>query len=335
MVTCINALAEDSRVSEIHLFRYPVNKEAPFIFNFNSKVTVYNRKDYSGKDMLELSHEINPRLVLCSGWIDKEYLGICKSFKNKAQTVLTMDNHWEGTIKQNLLRILAPFTLHRYFTLAWVPGKPQRDYALKLGFKSDKIYQGFYVTDTKLFSELFNNFKTRNSIPKVFICVARYIPAKGLEILWEAFNRFKLKNDSEWQLWCVGQGAGFEDRKNYDGIRHLGFIQPNELESVMKQSGIFVLPSLFEPWGVVVQEFASAGFPMLLSNKVGSGQSFLIDGENGYHFKSNSEEDLYKSMEKIASHTEDELKSMAIKSNQLGIKFTIQNWVDTIITIGA
>lgn len=335
MVSCINAAAKDSRIQEIHIVRYPINEEAPFVFSFQENVTIYNRKEYSSKELKDLAQGIDPNVILCSGWIDKDYFKICKLLKGAAITVLTMDNHWEGTMKQKLLKTLATITLHKAFSHVWVPGKPQRDYAIKLGFSVKNIYQGFYVTDSFMFSKLFKERKQMPLFPKVFICVARYIPAKGLEVLWEAFRKLREVDDTEWELWCAGNGSGFNNRIELDGIHHLGFIQPKDLIETMNKTSVFVLPSLFEPWGVVVQEFASAGFPLLLSDKVGSAGSYLENEKNGFLFKTNDVEDLYQALRKVINLSEEEYHKMSNRSNELASNFTINNWVDTLVLLGS
>jgi glycosyltransferase involved in cell wall biosynthesis len=45
---------------------------------------------------------------------------------------------------------------------------------------------------------------------------------------------------------------------------------------------VFALVSLHEPWGVVVNEAAACGLPLLLSNRVGAAADLLVDGENGF-----------------------------------------------------
>ena len=75
-------------------------------------------------------------------------------------------------------------------------------------------------------------------------------------------------------------------------------MQPEDLVRVIKNVGFFVLPSNFEPWGVVVHEFCAAGLPMLLSETVGSSSSFLINGHNGFLFKPNNHYDLLSKFKK-------------------------------------
>ena len=45
---------------------------------------------------------------------------------------------------------------------------------------------------------------------------------------------------------------------------------------------VFALLSEREPWAVVVNEAASCGLPLVLSDRVGAAHDLLRDGENGY-----------------------------------------------------
>ena len=49
----------------------------------------------------------------------------------------------------------------------------------------------------------------------------------------------------------------------------------------LRQRGSLCLLSLREPWGVVVNEAAACGLPLVLSDRVGAAADLLRDGENG------------------------------------------------------
>lgn len=327
VVSCLNKAAEDESITEIHVVRYPVNPEAPFLFEFHPKVKIHERYNYSNNGLLELTQKINPNVIVCSGWIDKAYLSICKHFKGIINTVLTLDNHWNGSFKQRVLAFISPFVLKNKFSHCWVPGEPQKRYALKLGFSLKRIKTGFYSIEVSEFSQ---NLKPKKDMPKRFLCVARYIPAKGWNYLWEGFKLLQERHNTDWELWCAGTGEGFDDRVEYPGIKHIGFVQPEDLKLTMENSSVFVLPSLFEPWGVVVQEFAAAGFPMLLSKEVGSIDMFLREGENGYSFAPGNSEEIYKSLLKIVNHTPEDLILMGEASKKLSLVCDIEHWVSTL-----
>ncbi len=121
---------------------------------------------------------------------------LCKSWKSKAVTVLAMDNHWNGTWKQHLASIVAPFTIRKAFGLAFVPGGPQKAYALKLGFSEDEIETGFYAADTEKFKGYKEEIQKHKDVKrgKRFLFLGRYVRHKGIFDLWEAFTRFRAEH---------------------------------------------------------------------------------------------------------------------------------------------
>ena len=53
---------------------------------------------------------------------------------------------------------------------------------------------------------------------------------------------------------------------------------------ILISCGVFVLPSIYEPWALVLQEFAAAGLPILCSSICGASPHFVINNYNGYTF---------------------------------------------------
>jgi glycosyltransferase involved in cell wall biosynthesis len=92
------------------------------------------------------------------------------------------------------------------------------------------------------------------------LCVARRAPEKGLDTLEEA----------------VAQA---------DGRLRLVVVSDLPHERVLEAyvaADVFALLSRREPWGVVVNEAAACGLPLLLSDRVGAAPDLLHDGENGF-----------------------------------------------------
>jgi glycosyltransferase involved in cell wall biosynthesis len=67
-----------------------------------------------------------------------------------------------------------------------------------------------------------------------------------------------------------------------DGIRFLGFQNQTELPRLYELADVFVLPSEWEPWGLVVNEAMNAGKPVIVTDKVGAAVDLIEDGENGF-----------------------------------------------------
>jgi glycosyltransferase involved in cell wall biosynthesis len=67
-------------------------------------------------------------------------------------------------------------------------------------------------------------------------------------------------------------------------VKFLGFQNQTELPALYDLCDVFVLPSRFEPWGLVVNEVMNAGKPVIVSDQVGSGSDIVREGENGSIF---------------------------------------------------
>ena len=329
LVTCCKELSLNN---DVFIIRYPVNKEAPFKFEFET-LNVFDKSDFSFDALCKKVNEINPDKIICSGWIDKDYLKIVKKYFNKIPTVIAFDTQWRGDLKQKMACILSPAFLLKRFSHAWVAGQRQAVYAGKLGFKKENVLQGFYSCDVKLFQQYYFKFREAKSkqFPKRFLFVGRYYEFKGLLNLWEAFIQLQSESPNEWQLCCVG--AGTLEPIEHPKIKHFGFVQPSAFENIISQTGVFILPSLYEPYGVVVHEYAGAGFPLICSNTVGAADTFLNENENGFVFQTGNSEHLKHKMKKIIEMTDKELNLMSEKSVANSQKMTPQMWTKNLMSI--
>jgi glycosyltransferase involved in cell wall biosynthesis len=327
-LACCKELANHG---DVHIVRWPVNKEAPFQFKIDEKLNIYSKSDYNFNQLQQLVNDINPDVIICSGWIDKDYLKLTKNYFGKIPTIMTCDTHWRGTIKQRIATVISRFTLLNVFSHAWVPGLPQLNYVLNLGFKQKNIETGFYCCDLNHFLSIYNSQKQQKEInfPKRFLYVGRYYEFKGINELWQAFIELQTEQPNEWELWCLGVG----DIKpiEHSKIKHFGFVQPKDLSSYTAQTGVFILPSRFEPWGVVAHEFAASGFPLLLSNQVGAAEQFLEEEKNGFSFTPNNKNAIKEALKKIINKSDKELVEMGAYSNLLSQNNSPKTWVNHLI----
>lgn len=332
-LACCNQLSQHG---EVHIIRWPVNKEAPFKFQENQSLKIYSKSDYNFVQLQQLVATINPDVIVCSGWIDKDYLKITKNYFKKIPTVMTCDTHWNGSFKQRLATIISRFTLLNIFSHAWVPGQIQKQYVLNLGFKEQNIETSFYSCDLNYFESIYQSQKTEKQthFPKRFLYVGRYYEFKGIKELWQAFIELQEEqpNDPitiEWELWCLG--IGDIEPVNHPKIKHFRFVQPKDLANYTSQTGVFILPSRFEPWGVVVHEFAASGFPLLLSNKVGAKEHFLHQGKNGFEFKAGDTQAIKEALRSIINCNDSDLIAMSNYSNNLSKSISPKIWVDNLL----
>lgn len=75
------------------------------------------------------------------------------------------------------------------------------------------------------------------------------------------------------------------NEQKLDGVRFFGFRNQSELPAFYALADIFVLPSINETWGLVINEAMNAGCAIIATDQVGSAADLLADGKNGYVLK--------------------------------------------------
>jgi glycosyltransferase involved in cell wall biosynthesis len=170
------------------------------------------------------------------------------------------------------------------------------------------------------------------SYPRRLLYVGRYLDFKGTGDLWDAFIRLSAEFP-DWELVCAGTGEQWDTRRIHEKIIHKGFVQPDRMCELISSASWFILPSHREPWGVVVQEMATAGMPMILSDKVEAGKVFLANGENGYAFRAGDVDDLEVQLRRAMSATQEQFVHMQDASRRLSGWVTTEKWVQTLLSL--
>jgi glycosyltransferase involved in cell wall biosynthesis len=81
------------------------------------------------------------------------------------------------------------------------------------------------------------------------------------------------------ELEAEARSLGLSDR-----VRFIGFANQTQLPEIYRASDLMVLPSEYEPFGVVVNEAMLCGCPVVVSDRVGAGYDLITSGENGFVF---------------------------------------------------
>ena len=164
--------------------------------------------------------------------------------------------------------------------------------------------------------------KKFNKYPHKFLFVGRFTKVKGIDRLADSWKELQ-KLGHDWELILIGNGNYFSKIKELPNVIIKDFLQPADLIKEIEKAGCFILPSINEPWGVVVHEFSAAGCPLVLSNDIGAKSTFLIDGFNGYSFKHDSDNSsMIKAMKKIINKTDNDLVKMSRNSHKISRKIS-------------
>jgi glycosyltransferase involved in cell wall biosynthesis len=104
----------------------------------------------------------------------------------------------------------------------------------------------------------------------------------------DLFDAFARANVKESYLVLAGDGAlraELEHRAQALGVvnrvRFLGFVNQSGLPPVYAASDVLVLPSEYEPFGLVVNEAMLCGCPAIVSDRVGAKYDLVREGETG------------------------------------------------------
>lgn len=322
MISCFRQLSLQIDL-ELHLVHQPVRADAPydpFDLSFFKTVTIDDLVDKS--TLITKCLQIEPDAILMASWNYSHYMKISKLCKERGTYVISsFDGQWQGTIKQRIGVATSDIFLKPSIDNFLVPGDRQSNFARKLGFKNPM--NGLYCANTSRFKE------HKSNRPQKFLFIGRLVEMKGVKQLLEAYKIYRSKTKDPWNLIIAGVGPLEKEFQNVEGIELKGFVQPNNLNALFQEATCFILPSLHEPWGLVVHEAAVAGLIIICSYKVGASTWFVRDGQNGNVIAPDADS-ISASMLKVADSSFAQLAEMSNVSKSLGGLWTIEKWADYV-----
>ena len=149
-------------------------------------------------------------------------------------------------------------------------------------------------------------------------------------MLVEAYRRYRARRRDPWPLVVCGTGPLAASLAGVEGIEARGFVQPGDLPAVFADATCLVLPSTFEPWGIVVHEAAAAGLAIICSTAVGASSRFLVDGYNGVLVPPGDAKALAAALD-IVSDPGTPLATFSGRSSELARQFTPERWARYLV----
>jgi glycosyltransferase involved in cell wall biosynthesis len=95
-----------------------------------------------------------------------------------------------------------------------------------------------------------------------------------------------------------------------------GFQKQEELPMFYGVADALVLPSLYEPWGVVVNEAMASGLPVLISKNAGCRPDLVEEGWNGLLFDPSSRDSIAHCLRAFARLSDEQLAAMGEHSKE-------------------
>jgi glycosyltransferase involved in cell wall biosynthesis len=201
-----------------------------------------------------------PDVVVVSGWstfASQTAVAWCRA--RRVPYVLHVESHdldprpeWRRRIKD---AVATPVIRGAASVLA--VGSAARESALARGASHVRVFAN--TIDVERWIARAESLPRTKHDGTVVLSVGRDVPEKGHDVLAAACGEAGVRLD------VVTGGLGEDDiaRRYVD-------------------ADVFALLSRHEPWGVVVNEAAASGLPLVLSDRVGAAYDLLRDGENGF-----------------------------------------------------
>lgn len=273
-----------------------------------------------------------PDIIVLPSWHVPNYRRIASEYEGKTWRVMIMDNPWRGTLRQQLGIWISPFYVRSMTDVIWLPGERQAVFARKLGFAERRIFRGSFSCDQLKFEQKHLERVTfARPVPRSFLFAGRLVAAKGIDVLAKAYRLYRTDCSNPWPLACCGTGPLRSSLEGIPGVQIEGFVQPDQMPSRFAAAGCFVLPSRFEPWGLVIHEAVSAGLVVLASESVGAAVHLVQPNYNGYIFDSRDVEGLAGLLSRVSRASDIRLDSMSCASHTLSLQYSPRQWADTLL----
>jgi len=176
-----------------------------------------------------------------------------------------------------------------------------------------------YGVDTEFWRPR-SNLKSESPIR--FIYVGQINIRKGIPILLEAWKRAELPHA---ELLLVGPWLISDRKREFlnENIKYVGPCSPVELRNLYQSSDVFVFPSFFEGFGLVLLEAMACGLP-ILSSDASAAPDFLTDAA-GVILPS-GKTDAWREALRDLSARRDRLPAMGGAARRIAVRQTWQRY---------
>lgn len=227
------------------------------------------------------------------------------------------------------------------------------NYFASSGSECDKYYDYYHVDKAKRYEYKFTSqtsadvlsakemLKQRQQLrakygvenKKILFSIGQQIPRKGYDVLVKAF-----KDMPENVILYIAGGAPeanvqkIIDEEGITNIEFIGFKTKEELAEYFTIADIFVLPTRYDIWGLVINEAMAYGLPIISTEKCAAAVQFKQLADNGIIVPIEDVDALNNAMKELVLN---ETKCTIYGENSLNViqDYTIENMVKDYVEI--
>jgi glycosyltransferase involved in cell wall biosynthesis len=178
-------------------------------------------------------------------------------------------------------------------------GGPNRAFYLHYGVPESRIYHAPYSVDNEFFIAEGAKWMAQREQLKVTMGLAPKVPVilfsgkliqrkRPMDLL-RAYGAL-IEEGLAAGLLFIGEGElrpileKYASDHGLSQVKIAGFQNQTQLPRYYAMGDVFVLPSEFDPWGLVVNEAMLFSIPVIVSDRVGAGSDLVQNDETGYTY---------------------------------------------------
>ena len=146
------------------------------------------------------------------------------------------------------------------------------------GVPESKLWLNTYGADCTTFQPR----EDRREHPLRFVFVGAVTGTKGVPLLLEAWKALQPVNA---ELWLVGKIGKRIERliPSLNGLQILGAVAHQRLPEILRACDVFILPSYYEGFAIVILEAMASGLPVITTTAT-AGPDIITEGREGWIF---------------------------------------------------
>lgn len=221
-----------------------------------------------------------------------------------------------------LRRIIRPL-LCRHADAFLAVGSSGVRYLRGLGVDPAKIFPLLYATGVERFSA--NGIERPPERAHRLLYTGQLIERKGLLPFLNTLSKWAGDHPVRCvEFTMVGDGPLRACLENFAAPDNLelcfhGNLPYEELPRVYSEAGLFVLPTLADTWGVVVNEALAAGLPVLGSVRAQAVEELIEDGKNGWIFEPGRRAEIYSAIDRAMNASHEQLETMRVHARSTAL----------------
>jgi len=199
--------------------------------------------------------------------------------------------------------------------------KTSRRYVMKIGARLGKLFEGLQIVPEEVYPT------KKSELPVILQRVKRRIlylgymrPEKGVEYLVKAFKRMDTPDTA---LILAGTGPLLETIKEdtRGNIILMGYVSEEMKASLYEAADVFVIPTLHDPWALVINEALYYGTPVVATTAA-AGSQIIEEGKTGFIIKPGDEGEMYNILEQLTTNPK-EIRKMKRIIRRIGRKYSL------------